>query len=63
MGVSDAGVGLQAVRGAIYGAFMNVVINAKTLKNTTKGSQIIEEARDLMKNAHAEIDSITENLF
>ncbi len=61
--LSDAGVGLQAVRGAIYGAFMNVVINAKTLKNTTKGSQIIEEARELMKNAHAEIDSITENLF
>ena len=44
--VSDAGVGAIALRGAIYGAYLNVMINAAGLKN-------IESARELTTRAAA----------
>ena len=61
--LSDAGVGLHAVRAALHGAYMNVMINATTLKNEDNSQRIQKDAKELLKSSVSEIDAITENLF
>ena len=61
--LSDAGVGLHAIRAALHGAYMNVVINARTLKDEKKSHELQSSARELLVKSVSEIDSITLNLF
>lgn len=45
--VSDAGVGALACRSAVLGAYLNVKINAASLKDRTKAAQILTEASEI----------------
>ncbi len=49
--VTDAGVGALAVRSAIYGAYLNVCVNAVGLKDKTKGDQLMQEAKSILDKA------------
>ena len=51
--VSDAGVGALACRAAVMGAYLNVKINAASLKDRVKADQILNEAASLAENASA----------
>ncbi len=60
--VSDAGVGALAARAAVLGAFLNVKINASSLKDRETADKLIEEAESIAKKAdeaEAEIMKIT----
>jgi glutamate formiminotransferase len=46
--VSDAGVGAIAVRGGVYGAYLNVRINAKGIEDLTFANEIIGRANELL---------------
>ncbi len=47
--VSDAGVGALCIRTAVYGAYLNVKINASGLKDKVLGIQLITEATNLLE--------------
>ncbi len=49
--VSDAGVGGIALRGAIYGAYLNVRINAAGLKNKESAEKMTSRAGELLEKA------------
>lgn len=49
--VSDAGVGVLCARTAIYGAYLNVIINATGLSDKNFGTSKIEEARNILDAA------------
>jgi glutamate formiminotransferase / formiminotetrahydrofolate cyclodeaminase len=49
--VSDAGVGALSIRSAIYGAYLNVKINASGLKDKTTAQQYIDDATALLHQA------------
>lgn len=51
--VSDAGVGALAARAAVLGARLNVLINAKGLKDRAKAEQLINEANRISEEAVA----------
>jgi len=56
--VTDAAVGILAVRACIRGAFMNVRINVKGLKDRIKATELIAEAQaidEAADNIEAEI--------
>lgn len=56
--VSDAGVGALCIRTAVYGAWMNVHINAGSLKDKALAQQMITEADAILKQiteAEAEV--------
>jgi glutamate formiminotransferase / formiminotetrahydrofolate cyclodeaminase len=62
--VSDAGVGALCARSAVYGAYLNVRINAKSLQNEKKAKQYVEKAEKILSetlNAEKEILRITES--
>lgn len=46
--VSDAGVGALAARSGVYGAYLNVCINAKGLEDQKFASEILENANGLL---------------
>lgn len=49
--LSDAGVGALCARTAVMGAYLNVRINAKDIKNRDKAEQILSEAREIKMKA------------
>lgn len=49
--VSDAGVGALCCRTAVYGAYLNVLINAGSLKDETFKKEIITKAEQLLKSS------------
>ena len=46
--VSDAGVAAIAARGAVFGARLNVHINAEGLKDRARAEQLMKEADEVM---------------
>jgi glutamate formiminotransferase / formiminotetrahydrofolate cyclodeaminase len=56
--VSDAGVGALSIRSAIYGAYLNVKINASGLKDKTIGQKYIDDATALLQQAMQEETAI-----
>jgi glutamate formiminotransferase/formiminotetrahydrofolate cyclodeaminase len=52
--VTDAAVGALCIRTAIYGAYLNVKINASGLKDKVLSTQFIDEATDILEKAKAE---------
>ncbi|HRR48900.1 MAG TPA: glutamate formimidoyltransferase [Bacteroidales bacterium] len=46
--VSDAGVGALAVRSAVYGAYMNVLINSVDLEDKSVAERLTGEAREVL---------------
>jgi glutamate formiminotransferase/formiminotetrahydrofolate cyclodeaminase len=56
--ITDAGVGVLSIRSAIYGAYLNVKINASGLKDKEVANKYIADATALLQNAFAEEKSI-----
>ena len=52
--VTDAAVGALCIRTAIYGAYLNVKINASGLKDKVLSAKFIDEANDILEKAKAE---------
>lgn len=51
--ITDVGVGVLCARTAVYGAYLNVVVNASGLKDATTKSKILDEAKALLTKALA----------
>ncbi len=58
--VSDAGVGAIAIRGAIYGAYLNVRINASGLKDKPAAENLINQAQELFNKALLREKTVTD---
>lgn len=56
--ITDAGVGALCARAAIEGAYMNVRINAKGLKNRQIADELVHEATQLSQSAANDIEEI-----
>jgi glutamate formiminotransferase/formiminotetrahydrofolate cyclodeaminase len=56
--ITDAGVGVLCVKTAVRGAYFNVLINAKGLKDKTYAADIVGRAKELLAKNHQEADRI-----
>jgi glutamate formiminotransferase/formiminotetrahydrofolate cyclodeaminase len=56
--VTDAGVGVLCVKTAVRGAYFNVMVNAKDLKDRSFAENLIAEAKTLLANNHAKADEL-----
>lgn len=56
--VTDAGVGVLCVKTAVRGAYFNVLVNAKDLKDRTFAENLIAEAKNLLAKNHAQADEL-----
>ncbi len=56
--VTDAGVGVLCIRSAVYGAYLNVKINAVGLKDKTLAQKFIQDASELLKQTQQEESAI-----
>ena len=54
--ITDAGVGVLCVKTAVRGAYFNVLVNAKSLKDTVYASNIITEAKSILATNHQQAD-------
>ncbi len=64
--VSDAGVGALCIRTAVYGAYLNVKINAAGIKDAAFASNIVDEAKkilELSNKKEAEILELVEKII
>jgi len=55
--ITDAGVGLLCIKTAVRGAYFNVMVNAKGLKNQVLAKEMSEKAKAILKNNHVQIDA------
>jgi glutamate formiminotransferase/formiminotetrahydrofolate cyclodeaminase len=60
--ITDAGVGLLCIKTAVRGAYFNVMINAKGLSNKQQATAFAEEAKQLLKENHTQIDAILQRV-
>ena len=51
--VTDAGVGALCIRTAIYGAYLNVKINASGLKDKTMAEKLVADATAILQQSNA----------
>ena len=51
--VTDAGVGALCIRTAIYGAYLNVKINASGLKDKSMAEKLVAEANAVLQQSNA----------
>lgn len=56
--ISDVGVGVQIAKAALMGAFLNVKINTKMMKDRSVASKIDEKASELLKNGRIIADKV-----
>lgn len=56
--ITDAGVGLLCIKTAVRGAYFNVMVNAKGLKDKAKANEFAKQAKALLQSNHQEIDEI-----
>ena len=56
--ITDAGVGVLCVKTAVRGAYFNVLINAKGLKDQVFAQEMIQKAKALLAKNHQESDRI-----
>lgn len=56
--ITDAGVGLLCIKTAVRGAYFNVMVNAKGLKDKAKAAEFAKQAKALLQSNHQEIDEI-----
>jgi glutamate formiminotransferase/formiminotetrahydrofolate cyclodeaminase len=56
--VSDAGVGALCARSAVYGAYLNVKINCKSLGNAKKVQKYLQQAEAILKQSLTEEKNI-----
>lgn len=56
--ITDAGVGLLCIKTAVRGAYFNVMVNAKGLKDKEKAAKFASEAKALLQENHSKIDAV-----
>lgn len=56
--ITDAGVGVLCVKTAVRGAYFNVLVNAKSLKNETTAQQLISDSKKLLQQNHQRADNL-----
>ncbi|MFY8020592.1 MAG: cyclodeaminase/cyclohydrolase family protein, partial [Bacteroidia bacterium] len=56
--ITDAGVGVLCVKTAVRGAYFNVLVNAKGLKDREWADNMVNNAKTLLANNHSKADSI-----
>lgn len=56
--VTDAGVGVLCVKTAVRGAYFNVLVNAKELKDRAYADKLIADAKSLMAKNHQQADEL-----
>lgn len=56
--ITDAGVGVLCVKTAVLGAYFNVLVNAKSLKDKTFAEQITNQAKAILEQNHQRADAI-----
>ncbi|MBU6325321.1 MAG: glutamate formimidoyltransferase [Bacteroidetes bacterium] len=55
---SDAAVGALCIKTAVRGAWLNVLINAKELKDRVLADNLVAEAKEILQENHAACDAI-----
>jgi glutamate formiminotransferase/formiminotetrahydrofolate cyclodeaminase len=60
--LSDAGVGALCARTAVYGAYLNVRINAKDIKDTKKATALLGKAKTIFEQTLALEQKIIEDI-
>jgi glutamate formiminotransferase/formiminotetrahydrofolate cyclodeaminase len=58
--ITDAGVGVLCIKTAVRGAYFNVLVNAKGLKDGAYADEMVSKAKSLLKQNHEACDSILE---
>jgi glutamate formiminotransferase/formiminotetrahydrofolate cyclodeaminase len=56
--ITDAGVGVLCAKTAVRGAYFNVLVNAKSLKDTVYAAKIIDEAKHILQSNHQRADEL-----
>ena len=56
--VTDAGVGVLCVKTAVRGAYFNVLVNAKGLKDKVWADKMIADAKGLLADNHSKADAL-----
>ncbi|MES2654201.1 MAG: glutamate formimidoyltransferase [Bacteroidota bacterium] len=56
--ITDAGVGVLCVKTAVRGAYFNVLVNAKELKDRTYADKLIADAKNLLAKNHQQADEL-----
>jgi glutamate formiminotransferase/formiminotetrahydrofolate cyclodeaminase len=56
--VTDAGVGVLCVKTAVRGAYFNVLVNAKGLKDKAWADKMIADAKTLLAQNHQKADAL-----
>jgi len=56
--ITDAGVGLLCIKTAVRGAYFNVMVNAKGLKDKETARNYASEAKSILQDNHKQIDEI-----
>lgn len=56
--VSDAAVAALCIKTAVRGAWFNVLINAKELKDRSEAESLVREAEQILKENHASCDAV-----
>jgi glutamate formiminotransferase/formiminotetrahydrofolate cyclodeaminase len=60
--ITDAGVGVLCVKTAVRGAYFNVLVNAKGLKDKTYADKIIADAKKVLASNHKKADELIEKV-
>jgi glutamate formiminotransferase / formiminotetrahydrofolate cyclodeaminase len=60
--ITDAGVGVLCVKTAVRGAYFNVLVNAKGLKDRVWADKMVKDAKDLLALNHKTADEILEKV-
>lgn len=56
--ITDAGVGVLCVKTAVRGAYFNVLVNAKELKDRAYADKLIADAKSLLAKNHQQADEL-----
>ncbi len=56
--ITDAGVGALCVKTAVRGAYFNVLVNAKGLKDKGFAEKIVTEAKNILADNHSKADAM-----
>jgi glutamate formiminotransferase/formiminotetrahydrofolate cyclodeaminase len=56
--ITDAGVGVLCVKTAVRGAYFNVLVNAKSLKDAAYATNIVTEAKSILEKNHKLADTL-----
>jgi len=60
--ITDAGVGVLCVKAAVHGAYLNVIVNARDLKDREFAKFISDEAKSILERNNSQADILIEKV-